>query len=97
MREQGPRIALAILRRAQGVRKVVKASERVVVGDAFVDSELLAQGFQSTPFCFCIAGCDGGATGKFDDAVVHEWLPVAIVDTCFFTAAPFSSLIDHTA
>lgn len=74
---------------------VPRYPQRVWVGDRFVESDSLLQGFRSSRFCFAIAGRKGGATRKFYDAVAHGCIPVVIMDQWRFSFSPFSGHVRH--
>ncbi|CAE7021894.1 unnamed protein product [Symbiodinium sp. CCMP2456] len=73
---------------ALNVRSFARRPSRVRVGDQFVQSSELQRGFQSSRFCFAIAGRNGGPTRKFYDAVLHSCIPVVVSDQWLYTFAP---------
>ncbi|CAE7262612.1 GT11 [Symbiodinium natans] len=85
--------------RAQALKvpSVARRPARVWVGDKFVPSSELQRGFQSSRFCFAIAGRNGGPTRKFYDAVLHNCIPVVVSDQWLYAFAPFAGHIRHEA
>eukprot|EP00928_Gymnodinium_smaydae_P026902 TRINITY_DN20977_c0_g4_i1.p1 TRINITY_DN20977_c0_g4~~TRINITY_DN20977_c0_g4_i1.p1 ORF type:complete len:510 (-),score=80.45 TRINITY_DN20977_c0_g4_i1:279-1748(-) len=72
-------------------------ADRAWIGDSFVSSEKLREGFARSRFCFAIAGRNGGPTRKFYDAVAHLCIPVVVSDQWAVAFAPFGRFVDHEA